>query len=81
MLGWNYPTHENLHEIIEKNGLHPITCITSLSRQQKKDLVGRNILTCADLIRQPQILEAIGVKGDLVHKVVDEAKVIIQIAK
>ncbi len=81
MLGWNYPNVGNLHDIIEKNALHPITCITALSHQQKKDLVGRNVLTCSDLIHSPQVLEAIGVKGDLVQKVVDEAKVIIQVAK
>ncbi len=81
LLGWNYPTHGNLHEIIEKNALHPVTCVTVLSHQQKKDLVGRNILTCTDLIRQPQILDSIGVKGDLATKVLDEAKIIIQVGK
>ncbi len=81
MLGWNYPNSSSLHEIIEKNALHPITCITGLSHQQKKDLVGRNVLMCTDIIKDPHILDAIGVKGDTVQKVVDEAKVIIQVAK
>ena len=81
MLGWNYPAHDNLHEIIEKNGLHPVTCITSLSHQQKKDLVGRNILTCTDLIRQPQILDTIGVRDELAQKVLQESKIIIQVGK
>ena len=81
LLGWNYPAVDNLHDIIEKNKLHPITCITTLSHQQKKDLVGRNILTCADLIHSPQVLEQIGVKGEFVQKVVDEAKIIIEVAK
>ncbi len=81
LLGWNYPSHDNLHEIIEKNGLHPVTCVTVLSHQQKKDLVGRNILTCTDLIRQPQILDSIGVKGDLATRALDEAKIIIKVGK
>ena len=81
MLGWNYPTHDNLHEIIEKKGLHPITCVTMLSHQQKKDLVGRNILTCIDLIRQPQVLDQVGVKDDLAARVISEAKLIIQVRK
>jgi len=81
MLGWNYPTRENLHEIIEKNALHPITCITTLTHQQKKDLIGRNILTCTDLIREPQVLDQVGVKGEDAKKVVEEAQIIIKVGK
>jgi len=78
MLGWNYPTHENLHEIIEKNSLHPITCLTTLNHQQKKDLVGRNVITCLDLIRQPAILDQIGVRGESAEKAINEARLIIK---
>jgi hypothetical protein len=81
MLGWNYPDHGNLHEIIEQNGLHPITCLTSVNHQQKKDLVGRNIITCADLIRQPQVLDQMGIRGDAAKRVVDEARLIIKVGK
>ena len=81
MLGWNYPAKGNLHEIIEKNGLHPVTCITTLTHQQKRDLVGRNILTCTDLIRQPNVLDQTGVHGDLASKVIEEAKIIIQVGR
>ena len=81
MLGWNYPAHDNLHEIIEKNALHPITCVTTLTHQQKKDLIGRNILTCTDLIREPQVLDQVGVKGEDAKKVVEEAQIIIKVGK
>jgi len=81
MLGWNYPSHGNLHEIIEKNSLHPITCITTLTHQQKKDLIGRGVLTCADLIREPQALDQVGVKGEDAKKVVEEAQIIIKVGK
>jgi hypothetical protein len=81
MLGWNYPKHGNLHEIIDQYNLQPITCVTSLSNQQKKDLVGRNIMTCTDLIRQPQILEQIGVKNTEAEAIVNEARVIIRVSK
>ncbi|MEK7609550.1 MAG: ATP cone domain-containing protein [Patescibacteria group bacterium] len=64
LIGWNYPADNNLHTIIEKYRLHPITCATSLNHQQKKDLVGRNILTCSDLVRQPEILKLIGIRQD-----------------
>ncbi len=79
LIGWNYPLDKNLHTIIEQYKLHPITCVTSLSHQQKKDLVGRNVITCADLIKMPEVLKEIGVRldGDAV-RIVEEAKVIVK---
>jgi hypothetical protein len=81
LLGWNYPIHGNLHEIIEQNGLHPVSCITSLTHDQKRDLVGRNTLVCIDLVGTPSILTDIGVKGADAEKVLTEAQIIIEQAK
>ncbi len=81
LLGWNYPEHNSLHEIIGDNGLHPITCISGLSNQQKKDLVGRNILACIDLVGLPSVLTDIGVRGEQAEKVLTEAQIIIEEAK
>ncbi len=72
MIGWNYPDKGNLHDIIEQNGLHPVTCLFSLSKQEKRDLIGRNVLTCIDVIGAPTILKEIGVK------VLAEAQMIVQ---
>ncbi|MFA6314912.1 MAG: ATP cone domain-containing protein [Candidatus Paceibacterota bacterium] len=81
ILGWNYPDSNNLHDIIEQNGLHPISCLTTLSRQQKMDLIGRNILVCIDIVGKPDILDSIGVKGVEAEKVLTEAQIIIEQAK
>ena len=81
LVGWNYPAKNNLHEIIEQNGLHPITCITLLSHQQKKDLVGRNMLVCTDVIAHESILHDIGVDDELAKRVVQEVQMIVETAK
>ncbi len=81
LLGWNYPIHGNLHDIIGENGLHPISCLSSLTHEQKRDLVGRNTLVCIDLVGNPGILNDIGVKGELAEKVLTEAQIIIEEAK
>ncbi len=81
MIGWNYPQGKDLHDIIEKNGLHPITCLNSLTRDQKRDLIGRNILACVDLIHQPEVLHAIGAKADVMAAALTEAKLIVEHAK
>ncbi len=81
MIGWNYPAKNDLHDIIEQNGLHPITCINSLSRDQKRDLIGRNILACIDLVKEPEALLAIGAKSDVAAAALNEAQMIVKSAK
>ncbi len=82
LVGWNYPSSGNLHSIIEQYKLHPVTCITSLSYQQKKDLVGRNVITCADVIKRTDILKEIGIRAEEeIGKIVAEAKEIITVSK
>ncbi len=81
MIGWNYPAQGGLHQVIEQNGLHPITCLTSLSHDQKKDLIGRDVLACVDLIGTPQILGEIGVKAAAAEAVLTEAQLIVEQAK
>ena len=34
---------------IDGSGLHPITCLTSLSRQDKKSILEEGIVLCRDL--------------------------------
>lgn len=81
LIGWNFPEKGNLHDIIGQNGLHPITCISSLTRGQKHDLIGRNVLVCIDIIGNPGVLNEIGVKGDTIEKVLTEVQAIIEQAK
>ena len=78
MVGWNYPTSGNLHTIIEQYKLHPITCVTSLTHQQKMDLVGRNVIVCADIVKRPELLNEVGIRSDAdAQKILAEAREII----
>lgn len=81
LIGWNYPAKGNLHDIISEHSLFPITCLSSLSHQQKKDLIDRNVLVCTDIPRNLDILKEVGVKDEDVHRVVEEASVVADRAK
>ncbi len=81
LIGWNYPAKDSLHRLIEQNGLHPVTCITSLSHQEKKDVIGQGVLTCVDLIGKPEALKAAGLKPEAVEKAMTEAQLIVEQAK
>jgi hypothetical protein len=81
MVGWNYPAKGNLHDIIEQNGLHPITTMTTLSRDQKKDLIGRDVMVCLDIIGNPAVLDQVGVRAEAKERALTEAQMIIEQAK
>ena len=59
-IGWSYPLQDGLEVHIEKNGLHPVTCLTNLNRFQKQELVGRGYILCKDIIRESSVLGSVG---------------------
>lgn len=81
MIGWNYPGRNNLHQIMEQNGLHPITALTTLSTQEKRSVIGLNVLTCIDLIGKPDVLRQAGVRPDAVEAVLTEAQLVVEQVK
>jgi hypothetical protein len=81
LVGWNYPQQGNLHQIIEENGLHPISSITTLNHQQKKDIIAAGILACRDLVDQQAVLKSIGLKPEEIQRAVMEAATIIKEAR
>jgi len=81
LVGWNHPAKNNLHQIMEQNGLHPVTAMTTLSKQEKHDLIGRGVLVCIDLIGAPDALRQIGLKADRAEAAITEAQMIVEQAK
>ncbi len=80
MISWNYPHDLSLHKIIEDNGLYPITCLVSLSHQQKKDLIGLGVIVCPDIIENPGSLKAIGIHPEATKVVMSEVEMIGKLA-
>ncbi len=72
MVGWNYPAHGNLHDMILEAKLHPLTCLTSLNGMQKKMLLDKGIVLCKTLHEQPNLLEMLSLSPDEVQKTLQE---------
>ena len=81
LMGWNHPPKGNMHEVIAENGLQPVTCLTVLTHQQKKDVIAAGILICKDHIDQQSVLKTVGLKPEEIERAVQEAEVIIRMAK
>lgn len=59
LIGWNYPEKGSLQDMIEEEGLHPITCLTTLSMQEKKSLLTGGVVLCSTITEKPNILRKV----------------------
>jgi len=74
MIGWNYPDTGNLQDMIESERLHPITCLTSLSAEEKKTLLENNVVLCSNVLTDPSILNKVLGKSFHAERVLEEIK-------
>lgn len=63
LVGWNYPKKDSLKEQIDRSGLHPITCLTTLTKAEKQKLLAVDKVLCMDLCNHPDLLNSIGIKN------------------
>lgn len=62
LLGWDLPFKNGLREQIDRAGLYPITCLTSLTQTEKQKLLDREIVLCLELNNNEKLLRNIGIK-------------------
>ncbi len=72
MIGWNYPPHGNLHDMVLESKLHPLTCLISLNGREKKALLDTGVVLCKTLHDTPSLLEKIGLSADQIAEVLRE---------
>lgn len=75
LLGWDYPRTRGLLNLIEEAGVHPLTCLTTLTEGEKRRLLDQRIVLCKH-VQTPHILSEYGVKPDRIPKVLEEAKLL-----
>ncbi len=70
VLGWSHPKNAGIEAIIDRLGLHPITCLTSLSKQHKRKLIQDGVVLCRDTNKRN--LRKIGLDDNKIARVMDE---------
>ncbi len=74
VISWNYPESESLRSIIEKSKLSLITALTTLSQNQKQQLLENHVVLCKDLFENPSLINFMGLPEDKKQHVLEEAK-------
>ncbi|WP_143306418.1 ATP cone domain-containing protein [Chitinophaga vietnamensis] len=61
LLSWDYPANKGIKDIIDRSGLYPLTCLTTLSRAEKYRLLEKGIILCSALQAHPAYLDEVKV--------------------
>ena len=77
VISWNYPERGNLQDLIDEPAMYPVTLLTSLSEQEKKRLVEKNIVFCRDLLtKSDNDLADPLIRNDNLQKAKEDARLV-----
>ena len=74
LLSWDYPPENGLKKQISYSGLYPVTCLASLRKSEKKELLHRDLVLCRQLCEKPEILREIGISEARSRNILDDAE-------
>lgn len=73
LYGWDYPLNRGLLAMIEEKRVHPLTCLTTLSENEKQRLMENNIVLCQTIRASPHTLRDFGIGPEKIRAVASEA--------
>lgn len=71
-IGWSYPPNGSLQNLIESTGLHPLTCLTTLSSVHKRMLLDRGLVLCKEISENKIFLRELGLDESKMKQVEQE---------
>jgi len=73
LLSWNYPENNNLRTKIDDSFLYPVTCLTTLSLDEKQKLLILDVILVKEIINHSEFLGKIGLSPNRIKNVLKEA--------
>lgn len=71
-MSWDSPSDNNLKDLIDGSGLHPITCLTKMTKAEKQQLLQMGIVLCSDLESKSNALEKIKISPSRREHILNE---------
>ena len=78
VIGWDYPEKGNLQDLILETGVHPLTFLSTLTSQEKAELLNQGVVMCRTLKDSDAPLKSLGLPDDKIKKVVNEINKVCQ---
>ncbi|REL39028.1 ATPase [Rhodohalobacter sp. SW132] len=76
LLSWDYPKDNGLKDVIGRLNLHPITCLSTLTKTDKEQLTEKGIVLTVQLYENKNALKEIGIDQRKANRVIKEARAI-----
>jgi hypothetical protein len=76
MISWDFPGSGSLKNRIDISGLFPITCLFSLRKLEKKQLIDRGVVMCRELCEKPELINNLGVTHVRFKRILQEVTAI-----
>ena len=76
LLSWDYPKNNGLKDLITRVGLHPVTSLSSINKQEKAMLLEMDVIFCTQIYENPDHLNKIGLEHRKAMKVRKEVAAI-----
>ena len=76
LISWGFPSHDNLQRMVERSGLHPLTCLSTLSLTKKRELMKKGIILCRSIRQNKDALLGLGLSEEKMNEVHEEAKLL-----
>jgi hypothetical protein len=73
LIGWDYPEGNSLRNQIDASGLYPITCLTTLNKNEKQKLLIKKIVLCQEICHDKSLLARIGIDNSRIPSIMKEA--------
>jgi hypothetical protein len=80
MLSWNYPKNNSLKDIVDKSGLYPLTCLTSLTKIEKQFLLENNYVLVNEIYKNENLLRSAGIKDSRLKLIYSEGAQLCQLS-
>lgn len=74
MLSWDFPKNNNLHDLIQRAGVYPITVLQNLNSAQAKVLIDKDMILCKDILEKPYMLKQLHLSKKRQEKLMEEAR-------
>jgi len=74
LMGWTYPRDNGIMHLVERSGIHPLTCLTTLTDGEKRMLLSKNIVLCRALKQGRHVLEGYGIAPRNIAAIIEEAE-------
>ena len=72
LVSLDFPKTGSLREMIEETGLYPLTCLTSLTQQEKKLLLEKKVVLCREVCHKPQYLSDLNIPVNRINIILGE---------